>query len=68
MEIKDNSKSDSHFPEDPTSVNISVKRSFLRELYYRNKKETNYILFILLLLSTVITVSFSLYIVFVKYF
>lgn len=63
-----NNNPDSHFPEDPSSVNISDRRSFIKDLYYRNKRETDLVLFIMLLLLTLFTVSFSVYIVIVKYF
>ncbi len=64
----ENNNPDSHFPEDPSSVNISVKRSFIKDFYYRNKRETDLVLYLILLLLTILTVSFSVYIVIVKYF
>ena len=67
-EDKNIPKSESHFPEDPSAANITVKRSFIKEFYYRNKREADYTFTIVLILTTLITVSFSVYIVIVKYF
>ena len=67
-EDKNNPKTESHFPEDPSAANIAIKRSFVKDLYYRNRKEADYIIFAMLMITTLITVSFSVYILIVKYF
>lgn len=55
-----------HFPEDKDAPVIQT--SFLKEFYEKNKNPFDYIIFGLITVITLFTVSFSIYIFIVKYF
>jgi hypothetical protein len=57
-----------HFPEDHDAPALNLKKSFLREFYEKYHRPVDYLVFGLLSISTLVTVSFSIYIIAVKYF
>ncbi len=57
----------SHFPEDRDAPQSMEKRSFFKNLYSRHKKTFDLMIFLVISLMTLTTVSLSIYIVFAKY-
>jgi hypothetical protein len=57
----------SHFPEDRDAPQSKEKRSFFKNLYSKHKKAFDLMIFLVISLMTLTTVSLSIYIVFAKY-
>ena len=55
-----------HFPEDRDAPEIH--KSFFRRFYEKYKIPVDYLVFGMILVCTLVTVSFSIYIIAVKYF
>lgn len=68
MEVNKENQNLSHFPEDLNSPHITEKRSFLSEIYFKNKKVFDYLILLLISLITFSTVSLSIYILISKIF
>jgi hypothetical protein len=68
MNDNDEVKKESHYPEDPDAPSVKENYSAVRRFYLNNKKFIDYSAAGLLLISTAFTVSFSLYIIVVKFF
>lgn len=56
-----------HFPEDKDSPVINSNSSSLKELHFRKKKFFDMLIFSFILFITILTISFSMYILLVKY-
>ncbi|HMS64319.1 MAG TPA: hypothetical protein PKD83_03595 [Ignavibacteria bacterium] len=59
--------SNKHFPEDKDAPVYSSQKSFFSEFYHKNRKIIDLLSFGLIVITTFLTVSFSVYIVIVKY-
>ena len=66
MSVKTN-ENFSHFPEDRDSPVIDSNSSSFKELQFRKKKFIDLLFFCIVLFITILTVSFSTYILIVKY-
>ena len=66
MEQNSQDKNYDSFPEDRDAPHITERRSLFKEFYKKFHCQIDLVLFVLVSLSTLITVSFSLYIVIVN--
>jgi hypothetical protein len=67
MEDNSEPQSHTHFPEDRDAPHIQNK-SFFKRFYEKHKNPVDYVVLGLISLSTLVTVSLSIYIIVVKYF
>ncbi|HMS33936.1 MAG TPA: hypothetical protein PKC91_07610 [Ignavibacteria bacterium] len=67
MEENTENKEMSHFPEDRDAPHSLEKRSFFKNLYWEHKKAFDLMIFLVISLMTLTTISLSIYIVFSKY-
>ena len=67
MEDNTENQNMSHFPEDRDAPQSLEKRSFLKYLYSKHKKIFDLMIFLVISLMTLTTVSLSIYIVFAKF-
>lgn len=67
MEDNTENQNMSHFPEDRDAPQSLEKRSFLKNLYSKHKKIFDLMIFLVISLMTLTTVSLSIYIVFAKF-
>ncbi|MEO8665676.1 MAG: hypothetical protein ABI462_09285 [Ignavibacteria bacterium] len=68
MEQTSQDKKNEHFPEDRDAPYIKEQTTFLKNFYRKFHTQIDYFVLALISLSTLVTVSLSLYIMFVKYF
>jgi len=68
MEHHYEDRNSDHFPEDRDSPGMESQRSSFKKIYYKFPWQFNFALFVFIVLLTLASVSFSLYIVTVKYF
>ena len=67
MEENTENQNISHFPEDRDAPQFTEKRSFFKNLNSKHKKTFDLIIFLVISLMTLTTVSLSIYIVFAKF-
>jgi hypothetical protein len=68
MENNTDQQNYTHFPEDHDAPALIQKKSFLREFYDNYQRPVDYSVFAFISISTLVTVSLSIYIISVKYF